>query len=69
MRGMMKADHRFYKEHGIYKFPQKQLGTVLKMKLVGAVLQSPKVQEKLGNKITEGMLRPYKKLIDGGKGK
>ena len=24
MRGLMKADHKFYKEHGIYDFPQKQ---------------------------------------------
>ena len=23
-RGMMKADHKFYKEHGIYDFPYKQ---------------------------------------------
>lgn len=24
MQGMMKADHQFYKEHGIYDFPRKQ---------------------------------------------
>ncbi len=24
MQGLMKADHRFYKQHGIYDFPQKQ---------------------------------------------
>ena len=24
MQGLMKADHKFYKEHGIYDFPQKQ---------------------------------------------
>ncbi len=35
MQGMMKADHKFYKEHGFYDFPQKQKGTILKMKLVG----------------------------------
>ena len=24
MRGLMKADHLFYKKHGVYDFPQKQ---------------------------------------------
>ncbi|MBQ7785726.1 MAG: NAD(P)H-dependent oxidoreductase, partial [Clostridia bacterium] len=35
MQGMMKADHRFYKAHGQYDFPQKQWKTMLKMQLVG----------------------------------
>ncbi len=63
MRGMMKADHRFYKEHGLYDFPQKKKGTVLKMYLVGALISSPKLKAKIGNKINEGMLAPYKKVM------
>ncbi len=64
MQGMMKADHQFYKEHGIYDFPQKQVGTIVKMKLVGALISNPKVQSKMGNKMTEGMLMPYKKILE-----
>lgn len=63
MQGMMKADHAFYKSHGLYDFPQKQRGTILKMKLVGALISSPKVQAKMGSKMTEGMLMPYNKLL------
>lgn len=63
MQGMMKADHQFYKKHGIYDFPQKQRGTILKMKLVGALLSNPKIQSKMGNKMTEGMLMPYRKVL------
>lgn len=63
MQGMMKADHKFYKEHGLYDFPQKQLGTILKMKLVGALISNPKISAKMGNKMTEGMLMPYTKLF------
>lgn len=63
MQGMMKADHKYYKAHGIYDFPQKQVGTILKMKLVGALLSNPKVMEKAGSKMTEGMLMPYTKLF------
>ena len=63
MQGMMKADHKFYKAHGQYDFPQKQWPTMLKMYLVGALLASPKLKSKLGNKMNEGMLMPYEKVL------
>lgn len=64
MQGMMKADHKFYKAHGQYDFPQKQWKTMLKMYLVGALITSPKIQSKMGNAMTEGMLMPYRKVLD-----
>ena len=64
MQGMMKADHKFYKAHGQYDFPQKKFGTMLKMYLVGALISSPKVKAKMGNAMNEGMLMPYKKLLE-----
>lgn len=64
MRGMMKADHRFYKSHGQYDFPQKQKGLILKMYLVGALLSSPKLKAKIGNQMNEGMIGPYRKVIE-----
>ena len=64
MQGMMKADHKFYKAHGQYDFPQKKRGMMLKMYLVGALLSSPEIKAKMGNKMNEGMLMPYKKLLD-----
>jgi multimeric flavodoxin WrbA len=63
MQGMMKADHQFYKAHGQYDFPQKQWTTMLKMYLVGALISSPKLKSKLGNKMNEGMLMPYEKIL------
>jgi len=64
MRGMMKADHRFYKKHGLYDFPQKKKVTALKMYLVGALISSPRLKAKMGNKMNEGMIAPYKKVLD-----
>ena len=64
MRGMMRADHKFYKKQGIYDFPQKKKLTSLKMYLVGALLSNEKVLSKMGNKMNEGMLAPYAKLFD-----
>lgn len=63
MQGMMKADHKFYKAHGQYDFPQKHRGTMLKMYLVGMLIANPKLKAKMGNKMNEGMLMPYNKIL------
>ena len=59
----MRADHKFYKKQGIYDFPQKKKLTSLKMYLVGLLLSNQKILSKMGNKMNEGMLLPYKKLF------
>ncbi|MEG2137061.1 MAG: NAD(P)H-dependent oxidoreductase [Oscillospiraceae bacterium] len=64
MRGLMKADHKFYKEHGIYDFPQKKRGTILKMQFLGALTRMPGAEKHMGNKMNEGMIAPYQKVID-----
>jgi len=63
MRGMMRADHKFYKKQGIYDFPQKKRLTSMKMYLVGMLLSNEKIINKMGNKMNEGMLAPYEKLF------
>ena len=64
MQGFMRADHKFFKSHGQYDFPQKQWPKMLAMYLVGAMIASPAVKAKIGSKMTEGMLMPYKKVLD-----
>ncbi|MBQ8604972.1 MAG: NAD(P)H-dependent oxidoreductase [Oscillospiraceae bacterium] len=64
MQGMMKADHKFYKAHGQYDFPQKKPGRMIAMYRVGAMLANPKIKAKMGNNMNEGMLMPYKKVLD-----
>ncbi len=64
MQGLMREDHRFYREHGFYDFPQKKKGTIAAMYLVGAMMKNPRLQKKLGGRMTEGMLMPYRKLIE-----
>ena len=63
MRGLMKADHEFYKAHGVYDFPQKQRGKMLAMCAVGAMMRNPKLSAKMGNKMNEGMVAPYRKVV------
>ena len=64
MQGLMKEDHRFYKAHGFYDFPQKRAGRMLAMYLVGGMMGSKTLQKKIGGKMTEGMLLPYRKVLE-----
>ena len=68
MQGLMKEDHKFYKEHGFYDdFPQKRKGTILGMYLVGAMMHNKKLSKKIGSNMTKGMLMPYEKVLKKGK--
>ena len=69
MRGLMKADHEFYKAHGVYDFPQKQRGKMMGMCLLGAMVRNPKIRAKMGNKFNEGMAAPYEKVVSQAKPK
>ena len=64
MKGMMKEDHKFFKAHKQYDFPHKKKGTMLLMYLVGAALSNPKIKSKMDNMMNEGMLMPYKKILE-----
>ena len=67
MQGMMREDHRFYQEHGFYDYPQKKKGKIAMMYLVGALLGNPKLMKKSKFSMTDGMLMPYRKVIERAK--
>lgn len=69
MRGIMKADHIYYKKHGVYDFPQKKRGQMMLMCLLGSMVRNKKIKAKMGNKFNEGMIAPYKKVIEKAKPK
>ena len=64
MQGMMRADHKFYKAHNQYDFPQKKWPMMLKMYMVGSLLANEKLKSKMGNAMNDGMLMPYNKLLE-----
>lgn len=63
MRGIMKADHDYYKKHGVYDFPQKRRGQMMLMCLLGSMVRNKKIKAKMGNKFNEGMIMPYQKVL------
>lgn len=69
MQGLMKLDHKFFKSHGQYDFPHNSRGKIWAMYLVGILFSNPKLMKKMGSKINEGMMMPYKKVLDAEKNK
>ena len=67
MQGLMREDHRFYKKHGFYDFPQKRAGMIAGMYAVGAMMNNKKLAKKIGANMTKGMLMPYKAVINKAK--
>ncbi len=64
MQGMMKADHKFYKKHGVYDFPQKQKKKILMMKFLGTLISIPAVQKKMKGQLSDYIIAPYQKVIE-----
>lgn len=63
MRGLMKADHRFYRKNGLYDFPQRERNRILRMQLVGALVAIPAVQRKLKGRLSGYIVGPYEKVV------
>jgi hypothetical protein len=66
MRGMMREDHLYYKAHGLYDFPQRRWPRMLGMQVLGALLRSQRIRRLIGDRMNEGMLAPYKKILNEG---
>jgi len=65
MGGLMRADYQFYKEKGFFKnMPHRQQKTRFAMRLVGGLFAKPNLVKKMGSKVSEGMMAPYKKVLD-----
>lgn len=62
--GLMREDHKFYKKHGFYDFPQKKVFERLKMKFVGYLLSLPSVRKKIGGNMQEIVVKPYKEAVE-----
>ncbi len=65
MQGMMKADHLYYKEHGIYDFPHNNKKKMLQMKVIGGLLNLPSVQKKMKGGLGQFIIVPYEKVVEG----
>lgn len=64
MRGFMVEDHKFYKEHELYDFPQKQKKAILQGKIIGCLLKFKKIRKKVMPMLKTMMIEKHKKVIE-----
>ncbi len=65
MRGISKADHKFYKEVGVYDdLPQKHKGKMFLMLGFGALMNNPKLRKKIAPNLNEAIITPYQRVIN-----
>lgn len=65
LRGLFRADHRTYKRLGWYKsFPQRNLRARAMNVVYSLMLAIPPVRRQFQERIVEGMLAPYQRLLE-----
>lgn len=62
LRPVFQADHRYYKSHGIYDFPQKDYGVRLRNLLVTPILKLPSAKRWFQKNMKENMVRTFKQF-------
>jgi multimeric flavodoxin WrbA len=64
LRPVFQADHRYYKEHGHYDFPQKNYKWRLINNLLVMLTKIPVVRREFVKRIKQEMLTPFKRALD-----
>ena len=61
--GVFSADHRYYKRHGWYDFPQKRIGARLGGLLMRSIMRIPPVRKIMQDSMKQNMIMSYGKII------
>jgi hypothetical protein len=65
LRFPFQADHRFYKEHGLYDFPQRKYKSRLINSILILLTKIPAMRKEIyRKKIKEQMVRPLQKMLE-----
>lgn len=67
MRGVVGDDHRFYKEHGLYDFPQKDLRNEAFNLGMGMAFKLKSVRMQAYEGMAEMYIKPHKEIVESGK--
>jgi hypothetical protein len=64
LRTVFQADHRAYKQMGIYDFPQKELGVRALNALTTLLFKVPAIRNAFSARIKQGMIQPFQKVLE-----
>ncbi len=67
MRGVVGDDHKFYKKHGLYDFPQKDLGKQFFNLGMGLAFKSKTVRMQAYERMPEMYIKLHKEIVDNKK--
>ena len=64
LRFVFQADHKYYKKHGLYDFPQKNLKIRFITGVAMLLTKVPPMRKLIRQKLRPGMITPYKRLFE-----
>ncbi|MBL7208658.1 MAG: NAD(P)H-dependent oxidoreductase [Dehalococcoidia bacterium] len=64
LRFVFQADHRYYKKHGIYDFPQKDRRARDTNKIMFDLTKTPEMREQVRKMIKTQMVKPYQEILE-----
>lgn len=64
LRFPFQGDHRYYKKHGVYDFPQKQYGTRLTYAILGLMIKLPPVKKSIRQNMKQHMIAAHRKVVE-----
>jgi len=63
-RFIFQADHKFYKKHGIYNFPQKNFRARIKNRIMILLIKIPAFKKEFIKRIKKELIKPHQKILE-----
>lgn len=63
LRFVFQSDHRYYKKHGVYDFPQKQFGTRAVNALMMLLIKIPAAKKTIRQNLRKYMIQPHQAVL------
>jgi multimeric flavodoxin WrbA len=64
LRFVFPLDHRYYKQHGLYDFPKRSLGTRIYEGVFGLLLKIPRFRREFQKRMKEEMVKPVAQVVE-----
>lgn len=64
LRVVFQEDHKYYRKHGVYDFPQKKIFHRIGIFFLTLLVKLPPVRKQFKAQMKEGMVQPYRKIIN-----
>jgi multimeric flavodoxin WrbA len=64
LRFAFRADHLYYKQHGMYDFPQNDRKAQLRNLIMGALMKVPRIRKDMQKRWTEEMIKPLRHVVE-----